>query len=179
MLVAVLCLGETTSVFRTRKEALKRDRGSFLVFSGAQAVGYFIAFWLWGRQRLPEATAWGSWSVWVGAAVCLSGTALRVWSMRTLGRYFTHVVRVTPDQQVVQTGPYRLIRHPSYTGGALAALGIGISMGNALTALLLGAPFLLGAAVRIRVEEKALAETIGAPYREYMTRTKRLIPYVY
>jgi len=96
-----------------------------------------------------------------------------------LGQYFTYAVKVSSDQAVVEAGPYRLLRHPSYTEGLLTVIGIGLSMGYALAPVILGGVTLAAYLVRIAVEERALAEGIGEPYRAYMTRTKRLIPFVW
>jgi len=177
-LVGVILLGELTSM-KKRDPAERRDRGSYDFFRGILTAAFLAAFGLWGRGALPEALAFGPWSARAGALLCVPGTALRVWSMRTLGEYFTRVVYVSPDQKVIEEGPYRLLRHPSYTGAGLAALGVALSMGNLVTVLLIGGVFAAGVSYRIRVEERALAETIGAPYLEYMKRTRRLIPYVF
>lgn len=177
-LVVVIVIGELTSM-RRRDAADRKDRGSYLLFRGALALGYCLAFWLYGARLFPARLALGPWAVWTGALVNLSGTGLRVWAMRTLGGYFTRAVHVSTDQRVIETGPYRLLRHPSYTGAALAALGVGLAMANLAGVAILGGTFALGVSWRIHVEERALAETIGAPYLEYMKRTKRLIPYVF
>jgi protein-S-isoprenylcysteine O-methyltransferase len=160
-----------------RAEAQNRDRGSFFAAAAAIGVGYWITFSLSGLGR----TTWplGEWALWAGAAVALGGMALRVWSIATLGRYFTYLVMVTPDQKVVEAGPYRLLRHPSYTGGLATGVGIGLSLRFGLAPLIIGATTLLGYMIRMGVEERALAEGIGEPYRAYMTRTKRLIPFIW
>src|SRR5207342_1588453 len=106
--------------------------------------------------RVPG-PALGDWSAWAGLALGAAGVALRVWSVVTLGQYFTYVVKVTPDQKVVQTGPYRLIRHPSYTGALMLALGIGLAMGYPATVGLIGIANLAAYLIRIGVEERALA----------------------
>jgi protein-S-isoprenylcysteine O-methyltransferase Ste14 len=86
---------------------------------------------------------------------------------------------VSIDQPVVQRGPYRLIRHPAYSGTFLTMLGVGLAMTNwaSLVALLLCV--FLGHIYRVRIEEKTLVRMIGEPYIEYMRRTKRFIPWVY
>ena len=117
--------------------------------------------------------------MWIGAVLALGGMALRVWSVATLGRYFTFVVRVTGDQPVIETGPYRLIRHPSYAGALLTAVGIGLSLRYALAPLIVALPAFVGFAVRMRIEEQALADGIGPAYRAYMAHTKRIIPFLY
>src|SRR5262245_7905116 len=65
----------------------------------------------------------------LGVALMAAGLALCMWSIRVLGRFFTATVRIAPDQRVVDEGPYRLLRHPSYTGAMLTILGIAIALG--------------------------------------------------
>jgi protein-S-isoprenylcysteine O-methyltransferase Ste14 len=161
-----------------RKDAERRDNGSLYVIYFLQLAGFGTAFGLWGSGH-PPAPRLGAWALWAGAAVSLAGIALRGWSVRTLGQYFTYIVKVSADQTVVQTGPYRLIRHPSYTGGTLTGIGIGLSMRYGLGPLIIGGAMLASYLIRIVVEEKALAEGIGEPYRAYMRRTKRLIPFIW
>ena len=139
--------------------------------------GYAVAF---GATRGAQGgPALGAWAGWLGAALALTGAALRVWSVAVLGRYFTYVVQVSPDQKVVETGPYRLIRHPSYTGALLMAAGIGLSLRHAYALAVILATSLAAYLIRIFVEERALARGIGEPYRAYMKRTKRLIPHLW
>ncbi|HEY7092290.1 MAG TPA: isoprenylcysteine carboxylmethyltransferase family protein, partial [Ktedonobacterales bacterium] len=124
---------------------------------------------IWNRETL----------FWVGIALMLIGVALRSWAVRTLGRYFLPVVAVRADQQVVRHGPYRLIRHPTYSGALLTLLGFGLTLTNwaALVALLGCA--LAGLAYRVRVEEQALLQALGQPYREYMAQTARFVPFLF
>ena len=112
-----------------------------------------------------------------GLVVMLIGLALRWYSIGLLGTSFTCDVATRPDQEVVQAGPYRWIRHPSYTGGLLTVLGVLLCCVNlaSLPAMVL---VILGYAYRIRVEEHALVEDLGAAYSDYMSKTKRLIPFV-
>ena len=115
----------------------------------------------------------------IGIALMYAGMALRLYSMSILGRYFTFQVAVHTDQPVIEAGPYRYIRHPSYTGALITLAGLGLTLGNwaGLIVLL----FLMSVAYgyRIPIEESALVAFIGEPYKDYMRRTHRLIPYVY
>jgi protein-S-isoprenylcysteine O-methyltransferase Ste14 len=86
---------------------------------------------------------------------------------------------VSPDQQVVQHGPYRLIRHPAYTGTFLTMLGVGLVVTNWASLICLLLCVFFGHIYRVNIEEQALIQTIGQPYIEYMRRTKRFIPRVY
>ena len=177
VLVGLMGCVEVYAARLRRAEAPNRDRGSLLLVWPLIGLGYGVAFSLWGYHA--PGPRFGAWALWTGAAAALAGMGLRLWSVITLGQYFTYVVKVTTDQPVIETGPYRLLRHPSYAGGLLTGLGIGLSMRFALAPLIIGLTQLIGYGVRMGVEERALAETIGEPYRAYMRRTKRLIPFVW
>lgn len=114
-----------------------------------------------------------------GMVVLLAGLALRGWSFKALGQYFTHTVMVSSDQPVIARGPYRVLRHPSYTGIILAAIGIGLATAN--WADLAGLLLLTLTALlwRIRIEEAALLTTLGDRYRAYAAQHKRLVPLVW
>lgn len=115
----------------------------------------------------------------VGMVVLVSGLVLRGWSIMTLGSYFTGRVIVSSDQPVITAGPYRVLRHPSYTGMLLACLGIGLASANWVS---VAAMLLLPLAVlfwRIRAEESALAASVGDRYRAYAAQHKRLVPFVW
>jgi protein-S-isoprenylcysteine O-methyltransferase Ste14 len=119
-----------------------------------------------------------AWFTYVGDAVLLAGVALRQWAIAVLGRYFSGVIGVQQDQKVVETGPYHLIRHPSYAGVLLILVGIAASM---LSLVAVAAAFLLfwlGYGYRMLVEEKVLVSELGESYVEYIKRTKRIIPFL-
>jgi protein-S-isoprenylcysteine O-methyltransferase Ste14 len=112
----------------------------------------------------------------LGIAVVVTGSVVRLWAITTLGRWFTYDVRVTEGQPVVRTGPYRWVRHPSYTGILLVLLGIGLTLGNWLSLALIVVLPTVGLVRRIRVEEAALLGTIGEPYARYAAGRFRLVP---
>jgi protein-S-isoprenylcysteine O-methyltransferase len=114
----------------------------------------------------------------IGIVIFIPGAALRWYAIFYLGRYFTVDVRVAEHQHVVDTGPYRFIRHPSYTGAFLQFLGFALCIGNSWSMLML-VPIVLVFSYRIRVEELALERGLGEAYASYRRRTKRLIPFVY
>ncbi len=114
-----------------------------------------------------------------GICVMLTGTAFRWYSARLLGKYFTFDVATQSGQALIEAGPYRYIRHPSYSGALVTLLGFGLALGN--WASLLAAMSCLGFAYayRIPVEEAALAAALGDSYKEYMSRTWRLVPFLF
>jgi protein-S-isoprenylcysteine O-methyltransferase Ste14 len=112
----------------------------------------------------------------LGAALVVGGVALRVWAVLTLGGWFTTVVRVADDQRVVSDGPYRWVRHPSYLGLLVALGGLGLMLTDWAS---LAVAVLLPLATlgwRIRVEERALRDGLGAAYDDYAAGRKRLLP---
>lgn len=157
--------------------ATHRDSGSKAWVIGSVwtsvAVGIGLAF------AFPDAAiTTGRTAVFVaGLVLMLVGIALRWYAVWVLGASFTVDVATRPDQPVVESGPYRWIRHPSYTGGLLTLLGVLVCCCNPVS-LLAFVIALAGYVHRIRIEERALATDLGAPYREYMRRTKRLIPFL-
>jgi protein-S-isoprenylcysteine O-methyltransferase Ste14 len=175
VLVAALLLVEAWAARGRRAAADRRDRGSLYVVWILTGLGYYAGFALWSRGAPPPPL--GDWALWTGVALASAGIALRLWSVITLGRWFTIVVHVSGDQPVIDTGPYRLLRHPSYAGALLTAIGVGLSLRYAWAPLVIAGPQALGLWLRMRVEERALVEGIGEPYRAYMARTKRIIPF--
>lgn len=159
------------------------DRGSLLLVTAAAGLGIGAAFVL--EANVPSATI-GAGSVvirWlcfgVGVAAIVSGSIGRQWAISTLGRFFTLSVQITDDQVVVADGPYRWVRHPSYTADLMAFTGIGLALGNWLALLVAALLPLLGLLIRIHVEERALFTRLGEPYRTYAQTKKRLIPRVW
>jgi protein-S-isoprenylcysteine O-methyltransferase Ste14 len=162
-----------------RRTAVVQDRGSLALLLGLQWIGLGLNFAL--AAWFPAAAiTWQPAVVFGLGVVCIvAGVALRWLAIWTLGRYFTRDVAVSTDQPVVQRGPYRLIRHPAYSGTFLTMLGIGLALTNwAGLAALLVCVF-AGHLYRVRVEEAALARTLGQPYHDYMRRTKRFIPLIF
>ena len=121
--------------------------------------------------------AW--WPLAVGLVLIWAGLALRWWAVLELGRFFQITVVVQPGHRVVETGPYRVVRHPSYSGLMLEFVGVGFTLGNWLSVAACLVLPLLGLLVRIRTEEEVLSRQLGEPYRAYAARTPRLVPHVW
>ena len=115
---------------------------------------------------------------YLGIALMIAGILLRQWSIAVLGRYFSRTVGVQEGQAVVDRGPYRLVRHPAYTGSLLTIVGLGFVLQSWGAVLVLIAFFGVAFGYRIHVEEEVLTSKLGDEYVAYAKRTKRLIPYV-
>jgi protein-S-isoprenylcysteine O-methyltransferase Ste14 len=114
-----------------------------------------------------------------GLVVMCVGIALRQWAVALLGAYFTVDVRVHPGQTVVERGPYRWVRHPSYAGLILTFIGLGLALGNWAALAVLAVVPTVGLVVRIKTEERALFEGLGEPYRRFAATRPRLFPGVW
>jgi len=127
---------------------------------------------------LPGASPNG-WPVITGLVVIWVGLAIRVWAINTLGRSFRTTVEVDAAQSVVRHGPYRLVRHPAYTGLLFVTAGFGLASSNwPGLAVCVAAPT-LAMLRRIQVEEAELTRVLGDSYRSYQGATKRLVPWLW
>lgn len=113
-----------------------------------------------------------------GISLMWAGIGFRYYAMRVLGPYFTFQVDVRSEQTVIEAGPYRYIRHPSYTGALITVIGLGLALGNWVGIVVLLVFTGIGYAYRIHVEEAELVAALGEPYKNYMGRTQRLVPFV-
>ncbi|MGH2875403.1 MAG: methyltransferase family protein [Sciscionella sp.] len=170
-------------IFRRTMGVARLDKGSLLLVTAATGLGIGGAFLF--EVDVPSATIGAGvapirWLCFVvGVTAIVLGSLARQWAIFTLGRFFTLNVQVSDDQRVVISGPYRWVRHPSYTADLLAFTGIGLALGNWLALLAAAALPLLGLLVRIYIEEQALLTSLGEPYRAYAKGKKRLVPRVW
>ncbi|MGA2677632.1 MAG: isoprenylcysteine carboxylmethyltransferase family protein [Methanobacterium sp.] len=153
---------------------MKEDKGSALLIILSTFISIIVVFSFAGYNiaLLP------SWAFYLGIISMILGIIIRQLSIAFLGRFFSPTINIQKDQEVVDNGPYKLIRHPSYTGGLLILIGLGLALqswGAVLITLLI---LSLAYGYRIHVEEKLLVTELGDEYIDYMKRTKRLIPYI-
>jgi protein-S-isoprenylcysteine O-methyltransferase Ste14 len=119
------------------------------------------------------------WLFYPGLTLWLLGLAFTVWAYRSLGRFFSLDVQMQNDHRVVDTGPYRLLRHPGYAGFSLGLLGLGVALQSWVSVLVLLLATIAALAYRVHIEEKFLVAELGDEYVQYMARTRRLVPYVW
>jgi protein-S-isoprenylcysteine O-methyltransferase Ste14 len=176
--IAVWIIAEIRQSQNRREDATASDRGSRTVLGVTRVFGAVLAIVFYrqtGAARIGPALTVG----WV-ALVCLwCGIALRFWSFRTLGRYFTFTVQTSEDQPVIDSGPYKVIRHPSYAGALLAIAGVALLFGNWWSFAGLMVPVVAGFVYRIVVEERSLKRALGERYVDYARTHKRLVPFLW
>lgn len=153
----------------------RRDRGSmavlFVTITVASTIGTMVKGY--GPTRIEKG------ALWMALALVVIGFVVRAIAIATLWRYFTYVVSIREGHELVDRGLYRFVRHPSYTGLLLAFVGLGFVRANWLSVIITAAGAFAGFSYRMAVEERALTDHFGDRYREYMRRTKRLIPGIY
>jgi protein-S-isoprenylcysteine O-methyltransferase Ste14 len=117
--------------------------------------------------------------LWIGIATMCIGFFLRHWAIRVLGRSFRTTVELDEGQRLIQNGPYKWIRHPSYSGIILFCIGYGLVAQNWLSLILVVLLPTIALVYRINIEEKALLNGIGEEYEAYQKKTKKLLPGVW
>jgi protein-S-isoprenylcysteine O-methyltransferase Ste14 len=135
---------------------------------------------LWG-DRVPIALLnervfpWAPWEFWVAAFITASGLLFTVWARAHLGRNWSGVVTIKEGHELIDTGPYALVRHPIYTGLLVAIFGSAMARGEWRGAL---AIVISCAALwrKLRLEERWMTERFGERYAVYRQRVPALVP---
>ncbi len=159
---------------RRGKAKVSRDRGSAALIILSLFTSITVAFSLGstGIGPLPD------WVFYPRVFLVILGVVIRQWTIVVLGQFFSLTVRVAEDHKVVDKGPYRLVRHPSYTGIMITFTGLGLAVQSWPALLVLLLVFGVAYGYCMRVEEATLASELGEEYVAYARRTKRLIPYL-
>jgi protein-S-isoprenylcysteine O-methyltransferase Ste14 len=156
----------------------REDRGNrwvLPVFAVLGLLGAWLPAW---TDRTEFWTLGGDAVRWLGVVLFALGGALRLWPVFVLGRRFSGLVAIQPGHRLVTGGIYGVIRHPSYLGFLVGALGWGLAFRSAV-GMVLALLNLLPLLARIRAEERLLADQFGAEYETYRQRTWRLVPGLY
>jgi protein-S-isoprenylcysteine O-methyltransferase Ste14 len=153
---------------------VKRDRGSRALITFSILISVLIAFYFGygGVGALPD------WIFYLGVFLMFLGVLVRQYAIAILGRFFSLSVQIAEDHKVVDKGPYRLVRHPSYTGILITFAGLGLAVQSLGALLVLLLFFGISFGYRMYVEERTLLSALGQDYASYMKKTKRLIPFL-
>ena len=183
LIIAFSMLYGFFEIFMSRRLKSKRnisksgDKGSIWLLIITISIGYWLSF-IMAATKIGRIYQWNTFFV-IGSILAIIGLIIRVTSILILKQQFTYTVTKIEDHELIESGLYRIIRHPGYLGQLIIFLGISTSLSNWLSILLMIVPILLGYLNRIIVEEKFMIEQIGQKYIDYQKRTKRLIPMIY
>lgn len=125
--------------------------------------------------RFPDSMLWNAYTS-ISLLLIISGLLLRTWSIYTLGDFFTMHLSVQNKHKVINSGPYKYLRHPSYLGAFMIYIGIPFFLhawfSSIVAVIILPIIWLR----RIYYEEKMLVEKLGEEYLSYCKSVKRIIP---
>ena len=161
-----------TSESTVQRESLTGRAGYFAFL----VAGFVLIF---ARRPIPhlENRLWPPSAIWlaVGLTIQALGLVLAIWARSILGKNWSGRISIGGNQELVVRGPYRMVRHPIYTGGLMAVLGTAIVSGQlrAFVGLIL---VVIGISIKILREERALRQHFGSAYEEYAMRVPGLVP---
>jgi len=153
------------------------DKGSIWLLTISITIGYWLSF-IVAATKMGRIYYWNTFFL-IGSCLVITGLIIRVTSILKLKHQFTYTVTKIENHELIETGLYKIIRHPGYLGQLTIFLGISLCLSNWLSILLMITPVLFGFLNRINVEEKFMTEQMGQKYLDYKNRTKRLIPAIY
>jgi protein-S-isoprenylcysteine O-methyltransferase Ste14 len=177
VLVWVVFEAVMRTIQRLRTTEPSDDRSYFVLLPCI--AGSVIAAEVLGRRGRLLWPGGLDWPFVAGIVLIIAGIGLRAWSIASLGRFFQYQITVQPGHQVVTKGPYRYVRHPSYTGIALVLAGIALACDDVWALLAVAVLGGLGLYVRIRAEERQLTQALGDEYEHFAAGRKRLVPGVW
>ena len=164
---------------RSGDPSRRRDRGTLVLLQTTIYACIALAIWLAHIGAWTFPPAWRGPLLWLGLASMVAGLLFRGWAIRVLAQFFTVDVAIRNDHRIVRDGPYRWLRHPSYTGALATFYGFALAFGNWASLLVIVVPVTLVFLRRIRVEEQALSEAFPRDYPQYMRETRRLLPFIW
>jgi protein-S-isoprenylcysteine O-methyltransferase Ste14 len=179
-LALVLCALSAAALFAggNLSSGVREDRGNRWIIAPLGLLGLLGGYLPALTDRMDIWTIDGDAVRWLGVALFAAGGALRLSPVVVLGHRFSGLVAIQPGQTLVTGGIYGVIRHPSYLGLLVNALGWGLAFRSGV-GVLLAALMIPPLLARIHAEEALLRSEFGAPYDAYRSRTRRLIPGLY
>lgn len=157
---------------------LREDRSNRWVLAAFGVLGLLSAWLPAYTDRMEFWTIDGDVIRWIGVVLAAVGGVLRLWPVYVLGNRFSGLVAIQEGHTLVTGGIYNVIRHPSYLGLFVNALGWALAFRSGVGVVLV-ALILIPLVARMNSEERLLQSQFGAEYDAYRTRTARLLPGVY
>lgn len=158
------------------KSEQAKDQNTVWLILGLSLISVALPVIEWGYFHPGQHN---STAFFTGLTLIVIGVGIRVWAIQFLGRFFTATVQIKDTHQLVQSGPYALVRHPSYLGAFIAIMGCAVILEAWYTMPVAFAAMIYAYYVRIEKEEAALMKMFGQRYADYRQQTQRLFPYIW
>lgn len=173
----ILCSQPEVTLSKSKEK--DNDRSSVWLILGSGMLLHIAMVIEWAYFSVSPETFAFTPQAFVGILLVIGGTIYRVYSINILGRFFSSFVEIQNNHQIVDYGPYKYIRHPSYLGAYIAIIGAAVFM-EATYSILFTAGLMLGVYhYRISHEEQTLENELGKAYIDYKNKTFRMIPFIY
>lgn len=179
IIIGSVCVWLTQPAFSVAETSEKKhsDKFSVILILSMSLISGVVPILDWAYFKGDKNNF--SWMTVTGVIMIVTGVLFRAWSVRTLGKYFTPTVQIKDEHPLIRSGPYRIIRHPSYFAAFLSLAGAAVLLESLTGMLVTIIAMSFAYYVRIGIEEQKLIEHFGNRYREYMLHTKRIIPFVF
>lgn len=174
---AVLWLSQPSFSKEEMQSDQNSDKYSILIILICSSLSVFLSVTEWAYLTTNKSEL--NVVSFIGMVMLLIGIVLRVWSINILGRHFTATVKVIDKHELIKTGPYKIVRHPSYLGALIAITGCPLFLNNFYTIFFCFFAMMIAYYFRINVEEKTLTLKFGPGYKQYQQNTYRLIPFIW
>jgi protein-S-isoprenylcysteine O-methyltransferase len=180
LLSAILLASELVLALarRSKTRSTGKDRFTLPVLWTIIFLSIWAGFYL--RTAFPQGQLPYRVTVYlIGLILFALGLVIRWVAIIHLGRFFTVNVAIAEDHRLITTGPYRFVRHPSYTGSLFIFLGYGLCMLNIFSLATVFLPVSVAFLWRMHVEEAALRGAFGKRYLTYAASTARIVPWLF
>ncbi len=161
--------------FNTKRTEVRQSRRSLAIYSVLLVLSLLL---LAGTLPVPDARLWARRPEFAGLAMVLAGAGVAVWSRLVLARNWSGAVELKVGHELIVRGPYRIVRHPIYSGLLLMFLGTALVRGTVQAFVAVGLFFALHV-WKLRAEESLLARHFPGDFTAYQQRTKALVPFVF
>lgn len=181
ILLATICsvLFATQPRLSITESKLKKatDRNTIWLIIIVSGIGQIASLVEWAY--FPTNNKFNNSWILIGGFLLVAGTLFRLYAIKVLGKYFSATVQIKDEHKIITAGPYKFLRHPSYTGAYFAMLGSAILMHSIIGILIFGIGMLVVYHLRIKTEEQTLTNQFGILYKLYASRTYKMFPLVW
>lgn len=157
-------------------EKKSSDRNTVWLILLFSALGQIVSLIEWAYFSANHTTK--GWMI-AGSFLLVGGTAFRLYAIQVLGKYFSATVQIKNEHKIISVGPYKFLRHPSYTGAYIAMLGSAVFLQSISGMLIFGIGMLFVYNLRIKAEEQTLTNQFGVKYTLYASRTYKMFPCIW